>query len=226
MFKETKLPLNRDGFRKLEEALQSFNNPEVVFEATGVYSRRLQRFLDDLGQDYTCLNPLVAKKQLDGLRPYKTDRNDARRLAETQFIMNRAVTYKISPVYRKLMDFSRFYQEVSKDVATHKNRLHRSLQLVFPEIEHVLSNTNNELYWSVVSQFSQASQVTEEYSFNEVVDLILKGDPKEDLTCPRRTNCPQSLFCSSPFIFSSWRWFTGLSSSEAPRKPNSGRNQA
>lgn len=117
--------------------------------------------------------------------------------------MNRAVTYKISPVYRKLMDFSRFYQEVSKDVATHKNRLHRSLQLVFPEIEHVLSNTNNELYWSVVSQFSQASQVTEEYSFNEVVDLILKGDPKEDLTCTRRTNCPQSLFGSSPFIFSS-----------------------
>lgn len=64
MFKETKLPLNRDGFRKLEEALQSFNNPEVVFEATGVYSRRLQRFLDDLGQDYTCLNPLVAKNSL------------------------------------------------------------------------------------------------------------------------------------------------------------------
>lgn len=178
MLKEVKLPLNRDGFKKLEEALRSFSNPEIVFEATGVYSRRLQRFLDDLGQDYTCLNPLVAKKQLDGLRPYKTDRNDARHLAETQFIMNRVITYKISPTYRKLMDFSRFYQEVSKDVATHKNRLHRCLQLVFPEIEHVLSNTNNELYWSVVSQFSRTSQVTDEYSFNEITERILKGTHK------------------------------------------------
>ena len=201
MFKETKLPLNRGGFRKLEEALQSFNNPEVVFEATGVYSRRLQRFLDDLGQDYTCLNPLVAKKQLDGLRPYKTDRNDARHLAETQFIMNRAVTYKISPVYCKLMDFSRFYQEVSKDVATHKNRLHRSLQLVFPEIEHVLSNTNNELYWSVVSQFSQASQVTEEYSFNEVVDLILKGTQKK-ISHARAEQIAHSLYSAARLSYS------------------------
>ena len=188
MFREMKLPLTRDGFKKLEEALQSFSNPEVVFEATGVYSRRLQRFLDDLDQDYTCLNPLVAKKQLDGLRPYKTDRNDARHLAETQFIMNRAITYKISPTYRKLMDFSRFYQEVCKDVATHKNRLHRSLQLVFPEIEHVLSNTNNELYWSVVSRFSQATRVTRECTFDEVVDSILKGTHK-NISKARAEHC-------------------------------------
>ena len=201
MFREMKLPLNRDGFKKLEEALQSFSNPEVVFEATGVYSRRLQRFLDDLDQDYTCLNPLVAKKQLDGLRPYKTDRNDARHLAETQFIMNRAITYKISPTYRKLMDFSRFYQEVCKDVATHKNRLHRSLQLVFPEIEHVLSNTNNELYWSVVSRFSQATRVTRECTFDEVVDSILKGTHK-NISKARAEQIAHSLYSAARLSYS------------------------
>lgn len=201
MFREMKLPLNRDGFKKLEEALQSFSNPEVVFEATGVYSRRLQRFLDDLDQDYTCLNPLVAKKQLDGLRPYKTDRNDARHLAETQFIMNRAITYKISPTYRELMDFSRFYQEVCKDVATHKNRLHRSLQLVFPEIEHVLSNTNNELYWSVVSRFSQATRVTRECTFDEVVDSILKGTHK-NISKARAEQIAHSLYSAARLSYS------------------------
>lgn len=201
MFRETKLPLNRDGFVKLEEALSSFNNPEVVFEATGVYSRRLQRFLDDMGQDYTCLNPLVAKKQLDGLRPYKTDRNDARHLAETQFIMNRAVTYKINSTYRKLMDFSRFYQEVSKDVATHKNRLHRSLQLVFPELEHVLSNTNNELYWTIVKCFPRPTKVTQEYSFSELVDTILSGTNKK-ISQVRAEQVAHSLYAAAKLSYS------------------------
>lgn len=201
LFKEVKLPLNRDGFKKLEEALTAFNNPEIVFEATGVYSRRLQRFLDDLNRDYTCLNPLVAKKQLDGLRPYKTDRNDARHLAETQFIMNRAISYKINPTYRKLMDFSRFYQEVSKDVATHKNRLHRSLQLVFPEIEHILSNTNNELYWSVVSQFSRATKVTREVSFHDTVDAIFKGTHKK-ISRSRAEQVAHSLYSAARLSYS------------------------
>ena len=34
LFNETKLPLNRDGFTKLEKALASFNAPEIVFEYT------------------------------------------------------------------------------------------------------------------------------------------------------------------------------------------------
>lgn len=201
LFNETKLPLNRDGFTKLEKALASFNDPEIVFEATGVYSRRLQRFLDDLGRNYTCLNPLVAKKQLDSLRPYKTDRNDARHLAETQFIMKRAITYKISPTYRKLMDYSRFYQEVTKDVATHKNRLHRALQLVFPEIEDVLSNTNNELYWSIVSQFAHAKRVTQELTFTELTDTIQHGTNKR-ISRARAEQIAHSLYSAAGISYS------------------------
>lgn len=201
LFNETKLPLNRDGFTKLEKALVSFNNPEIVFEATGVYSRRLQRFLDDLGRNYTCLNPLVAKKQLDSLRPYKTDRNDARHLAETQFIMKRAITYKLSPTYRKLMDYSRFYQEVSKDVATYKNRLHRALQLVFPEIEKVLSNTNNELYWSIVSQFARAKRVTQEFTFNELTEAIHSGTNKR-ISRSRAEQIAHSLYSAASISYS------------------------
>jgi len=129
------------------------------------------------------------------------DETCQRQLAETQFIMNRAITYKICPTYRKLMDFSRFYQEVCKDVATHKNRLHRSLQLVFPEIEHVLSNTNNELYWSVVSQFSQATRVTRECTFDEVVDSILKGTHK-NISKARAEQIAHSLYSAARLSYS------------------------
>lgn len=151
---ELKLTMDRPGLNRLLSLLKSFEHPEVVFEATGIYSRVLQHFLDSNHFDYTRLNPLAAKKQLDQLRPYKNDRNDALNLAKTHFIIHRSLFYKQAPVYERLHDLSRFYQEVSRDVVNHKNRLHRALQLTFPQIESLLSNTNCELYWVLVKNFA------------------------------------------------------------------------
>lgn len=115
--------------------------------------------------------------------------------------MKRAITYKLSPTYRKLMDYSRFYQEVSKDVATYKNRLHRALQLVFPEIEKVLSNTNNELYWSIVSQFARAKRVTQEFTFNELTEAIHSGTNKR-ISRSRAEQIAHSLYSAASISYS------------------------
>ncbi|WP_044682486.1 IS110 family transposase, partial [Streptococcus suis] len=77
------------GFARLLGDLRTVHKPEIIFEATGVYSRRLQTFLDDNGYAYTRLNPLEAKKQLDSLRVRKTDQIDAEKLAQSQFVLNR-----------------------------------------------------------------------------------------------------------------------------------------
>ena len=62
------MPNDIIGFSRLLKDLKTVSNPEIIFEATGVYSRRLQAFLEENSYDYTRLNPLEAKKQLDGLR--------------------------------------------------------------------------------------------------------------------------------------------------------------
>lgn len=67
------MPNDIIGFSHLLKDLKTVSNPEIIFEATGVYSRRLQAFLEENSYDYTRLNPLEAKKQLDGLRVRKTD---------------------------------------------------------------------------------------------------------------------------------------------------------
>ncbi|WP_172885084.1 IS110 family transposase, partial [Lentilactobacillus buchneri] len=36
-----KITNNQPGFNKLQKSLNDFQNPEIVFEATGLYSRRL-----------------------------------------------------------------------------------------------------------------------------------------------------------------------------------------
>ncbi len=43
------MPNNAVGFARLSNDLKTVHNPEIIFEATGVYSRRLQAFLEDNG---------------------------------------------------------------------------------------------------------------------------------------------------------------------------------
>ena len=115
--------------------------------------------------------------------------------------MKRAITYKISPTYRKLMDYSRFYQEVTKNVAPPKNRHHSALKQVFPEIEDVLSNTNNELYWSIVSQFAHAKRVTQELTFTELTDTIQHGTNKR-ISRARAEQIAHSLYSAASISYS------------------------
>ena len=147
------MPNDIIGFSHLLKDLKTVSNLVIIFEATGVYSRRLQAFLEENSYDYTRLNPLEAKKQLDGLRVRKTDKIDAEKLASSQFVLNRMPTYVQEKVYQNLHDLSRFYQNLTEDIVRTKNRLHKVLQVAFPEIENLLSTPTGEQYWNLVSIF-------------------------------------------------------------------------
>lgn len=164
--KQYKFDNDQIGFNHLLTDLQAFKEPEIVFEATGVYSRSLQRMLQDQGFEYTCLNPLAAKKQLDNLRPRKTDANDAFNLAQTQFQLNRKPSYQQDPVYEQLKDLSRFYQEINTDLVRAKTRLHRALQMTFPNLERILCTPNGTFYWNLVKKYPLST-------------MVPTGDPEE-----------------------------------------------
>ena len=141
------------GFNRLLGDLKTVHNPEIIFEATGVYSRRLQAFLEEYSYAYTRLNPLEAKKQLDSLRVRKTDKIDAEKLAKSQLVHYRKPTYVQEEVYQHLRDLSRFYQNMTEDLVRTKNRLHKVLQVTFPELENLLSTPTGEQYWNLVTAF-------------------------------------------------------------------------
>lgn len=165
------------GFIQLEHELKSLNPfPEIVFEATGIYSRRLKAFLEDHNYRYCQLNPLVAKKELDQLRPNKNDINDALGLAKSQYLLNRANTFVQNPTYKELLLLSRFYQQLTRDIVVAKNRLHRALQVTFPEIERLLSTTDGDTYWCLVEQFPHA-KIIQGHSFNTLVNSVSSTIP-------------------------------------------------
>ena len=55
------IPNDAIGFNRLLGDLKTVHQPEIVFEATGVYYRRLQAFFEDNSYAYTRLNPLTTR---------------------------------------------------------------------------------------------------------------------------------------------------------------------
>ncbi|MFZ3164479.1 MAG: IS110 family transposase [Streptococcus alactolyticus] len=171
------MPNDTIGFTRLLDDLKTVQKPEIIFEARGVYSHRLQAFLEENGYTYTRLNPLEAKKQLDSLRVRKTDKIDAETLAISQFVLNRKPTYIQEEVYQELRDLSRFYQNLTEDIVRTKNRLHKVLQVTFPEMENILSTPTREQYWNLVMTFPYKDFVLE-LSKDELLEGIRQSTSK------------------------------------------------
>ena len=92
-------------------------------------------------------------KQLDSLQVRKTDKIDAEKLAKSQLVHNRKPTCVQEEIYQHLRDLSRFYQNMTEDLVRAKNRLHKVLQVTFPEWENLLSTPTGEQYWNLVMAF-------------------------------------------------------------------------
>ena len=57
------IPNDAIGFNRLLGALKTVHQPEIVFKATGVYSRRLQTFFEDKSYAYTRLSSFSIASQ-------------------------------------------------------------------------------------------------------------------------------------------------------------------
>jgi transposase len=177
VYKEFKIQNDRHGFEILEDELDGLTSPQIIFESSGIYSRSIRAFLIRNGWQYTEINPLAAKKDMDSFRHNKNDRLDAVSLAMAMSQHHYKPTFQEQPVYSELHDLERTYQELNEDIVRAKNRLHQKLQLAFPEIERFLSVTDGALYWHIVQQFPHPSLVLE-MGITELARLILEATPK------------------------------------------------
>ncbi len=159
----TTITNDRPGFLELLKDLKAFTqHPQIIFEATGVYCKRLQSFLDDYGYEYVILNPLKAKKEMDlGLRHNKTDKTDAYHLALIQKLYHHPVNQLQEQEYHQLNALSRFYDQLTNDLVMAKNRLHKVLQLTFPDLEDLFSMSKGFNYWSIVKMFPHCDLVND-----------------------------------------------------------------
>jgi len=124
---------NAEGFKKLFRILsKQLNAVQIVFEATGIYSNKLVRFLNELHFSFECINPLVARQLSTGLRQNKTDRVDAIKLARIAISDSFQPSYVRDEAYEKLYQLDRWYENENRNIVIFKNRFDKIQQQTFP----------------------------------------------------------------------------------------------
>jgi len=160
------------GFQSLKERIESLREqdgqiPDMVFEATGVYSKGLESFLQAQHYPYIRLNPLEAKLQMAAMRRHKTDISDAHELAKSHFKSDRQETYVQEDYFEQMQALGRYYEDIEKEIRHHHNRLHAFLQLSFPLLEKVFAKSS-AMYLNIVQLYPHPA--------------CLHGISKEDLS--------------------------------------------
>lgn len=154
---ESEIKHSKPEFKKLQEKIHELTDktgelPEIVFEATGIYSRQLERFMQDNQYTYCLLNPLEAKLQCDSLRIHKTDRSDSHRLALTHFTATRRAFTGTDNLFYQLKSLSRLYSELDSELSIIRGRMHKVIQLTFPELERMFTS-KSDLFLNFVQLF-------------------------------------------------------------------------
>lgn len=154
---EGELKHTANGFSWLKEKIefikgQAGQSPEIVFEATGVYSQGLERFLQEEQYPYHRVNPLQAKLQMASMRRNKTDISDAHELAKSHFKVDRHETYVQDDYFEQMRALGRYYEDVEKEIRHYANRVHSFLQLSFPLLEATFSK-NSKVFWTMIQLF-------------------------------------------------------------------------
>ena len=180
---ESAIEHNQEGFSTVLNEINALPEvPEIVFEATGVYSRVVEKFCVNNHFDYYLLNPLEAKKQLEEntLRSWKTDKSDAHRLALTHFEKKQVRRKKItqSSKYNSTHDLARFYQEINEKILKTQMNLHNALHLTFPELTQLFSKRLTPYSLTLIELFPHPDDVLEN-SRTVIKNLISKNTLKK-----------------------------------------------
>ncbi|EPI30757.1 IS110 family RNA-guided transposase [Enterococcus faecalis] len=163
----------------LQEIYVLPERPQIVFEATGVYSRVIETFCQKNHFAYCLLNPLEAKRQLNSdLRSVKTDKRDAHRLAQTHSQFLRKQKQQSSEIYEQTRDLARFYQQIESDIKHMRMHLHTALQLTFPELETLFTNRLSKLALNLVELFPHPAYLVG-LSQTKVKNLLKKNTDKK-----------------------------------------------
>ena len=184
---EKEIKHSRSSFEHLHQLLQELlqedgQAPEIVFEATGVYSKPLEKFFRDFGYRYCRINPLEANLQMASMRRQKTDNNDAHELAKSHFRVEREQTYQEDTYYQQMRGYTRYYDEIDREVIQLSNRLHAILQISFPELEKLFTK-RSALFLNIVQLYPHPSDVLNHSK--TVIRNRLKSNTKKNLSLKR-----------------------------------------
>ena len=159
---------NRDGFETLLQRIRSCTTPndniKVGLEATGHYSCNILGFLLDNGLHTFVLNPLRTNFYRKGhsLRKTKTDRIDARMIAAMLMSDVDLKSYTDTAYHNEeLKSLTRYRFDKVKERAKLKTSVSRLVNILFPELESLVSSLHTASVYALLSEFPGAKQIAD-----------------------------------------------------------------
>jgi len=132
-----------EGFENLSKAMEKLkeksgnNNVVVVFEATGVYHRCLQKYLDDNNITYYIISPLMsAAYRKTNINANKTDSLDCGHIAKCYYGEQALRVYKKqADIYEDLRHTNRYYESELNFLRQRKTSFRALLDIIYPCID-------------------------------------------------------------------------------------------
>ena len=157
---------NREGFDSLYEKICSvaddFAKVKVGLEATGHYSYNILGYLLDKGFPTYVINPLhtnLYRKSLS-LRKTKTDKVDARTIAAMLLSDVNLKSYSNTLYHNEeLKSLTRYRFDKVKERAKLKTSIARLVNILFPELEKLVSTLHMASVYELLSQYPSAKQI-------------------------------------------------------------------
>ena len=132
-----------EGFEDLSKTMEKLkeksgnNNVVVVFEATGVYHRCLQKYLDDNNITYYIISPLMsAAYRKTNINANKTDSLDCGHIAKCFYGEQDLRVYKKqADIYEDLRHINRYYESELNFLRQWKTGFRALLDVIYPRID-------------------------------------------------------------------------------------------
>ena len=157
---------NMDGFEdllfKIKNSSKDLSKVKVGLEATGHYSCNILGFLHNKGLSAIVINPLytsLSRKSVS-LRKTKTDKVDARTIA-SMIMSDVSLKPYSDTVYHNedLKSLSRYRFDKVSDRSKLKQSVSRLVNILFPELEKLVSSLHTKAVYELLSEFPGAHQV-------------------------------------------------------------------
>ncbi len=178
-----------EGFNEVIRLYELLDHPMVVFEATGVYHRGLQKFLIDSEIPYVMINPLVsAKIRKQSLRSIKTDKKDCRTIAKAYFtadLKDTLVEPLVESLHNQMRQLNRYYVDSMVHLVKAKVSFNAQLDCVFPGLKKVFPDLYSDAAVVLITRYKHPDIIKGKKS-DDIAKYLKKNTRHGEAYCKRK----------------------------------------
>ena len=152
---------SRQGFMKLVEEIENFQDCLIGLESTGHYAENLIQFLYERNYSIAVINPIQTDSLRDSnIRKTKTDKIDTMLIAQCLMLNKYSLVQAKDIDMIKLRRLSRFRLEMVQQQTRIKTQLTGCLDIVFPELSsYFKGNLHLKTTYALLEKYSSAKAI-------------------------------------------------------------------